>query len=123
MHMPPKQQPLLQVLPAQHGAPVVPQTWHRPEEDELDEHTVPAAQRSAPFAPEQHCTPGLPQGEQMLPLQARPAPQLLPQQGCPEEPQPAHLPPLHRPGLVPPVPPLPDVVVPQAVPSATQVSL
>jgi hypothetical protein len=58
-----------------------------------------------------------------MPLrQARPSLHEVPQQACPEEPQPEHLPALHRPGLVPPVPPVP-VALPQAAPSATQVSL
>lgn len=80
MHMPPKQQPLEQVLPAQHGAPVAPQTWQMPDDDELDEHTVPDTQRSVPLLPEQHCSPASPHDEQTLLRHARPAPHEVPQQ-------------------------------------------
>jgi hypothetical protein len=124
MHIPLKQHPFAQALPAQHGAPVSPQTWQRAEvEDELDVHTVFAAQRSVPLVPEQHCSPALPQDEQMLLRQASPAAQVVPQQAWPEAPQPEHFPPPHTPGPVPVLPPDPLVEVPQAVPSATHISL
>jgi hypothetical protein len=48
---------------------------------------------------------------------------LVPQQGWPEAPQPAHLPALHTPGLDPVLPPVPRVELPQAADSATQISL
>jgi len=60
----------------------------------------------------------------MLLRQASPSRQLVPQQACPELPQPEHLPALQRPGLVPPVPPVPRLVpAPQVDPSATHISL
>jgi hypothetical protein len=123
--LPLKQQPLLQVLPGQQGAPGVPHRAHRPVV-EVELHTEPAAQRSVPPAPVQQVSPGLPQDEQMLLRQDRPAPQVGvvdPQHGCPEAPQPAHFPPEHTPGLVPGVPPVPVVVGPQDVDSATHCSL
>jgi len=121
MHMPLEQQPVLHVFPAQHGAPVSPQIWHRADELELDEQTVPGAQRSVPLLPEQHCSPAWPQAEQTLLRHARPSPQLLPQHGWPESPQFAQWPDVHTP---PPLPPEPvTVLLPQLVPSATQVSL
>lgn len=59
MHMPAEQQPPAQVLPAQQGAPTVPQIWQMADVPvEVDEHTVPAVHRSVPFVPEQHCSPG-----------------------------------------------------------------
>jgi hypothetical protein len=124
MHnVPPEQQPLVQVLPAQHGWPVLPQSWQTPaEEVEVVVQTEPAVHRSVPLAPEQHCSPGCPHGEHMLLRQARPAPQLVPQQGCPEVPQPEHLPALHTPGLVPLLPPVPPVELPQVAPSPTHIS-
>lgn len=124
MHMEPKQHPLEQVLPAQHGAPTVPQIWQMPEVDvEVDEQTVPDAQRSVPLAPEQHCSPASPHDEHTLFRQARPELQVVPQQGWPLAPQPEHLPALHAPPPFPPLPPLPVVAVPHAVPSDMQVSL
>lgn len=48
---------------------------------------------------------------------------MVPQHGCPAAPHPAHLPAVHMPGLVPVVPPVPAVVVPQDVDSATHRSL
>jgi hypothetical protein len=122
MHMPAEQQPLEHVLPAQQGAPTVPHSWQMPAELELVEHTVPPPHRAVPLAPEQHCSPAWPQDEHMLLRQARPSLHEVPQHGCPDDPQPEHLPALHRPGLVPPVPPVP-IELEQATPSATQVSL
>jgi hypothetical protein len=59
MHMPDEQQPLPQVLPAQQGAPTVPQIWQMADVlDDDDEQTVPVVHRSVPLAPEQHCSPG-----------------------------------------------------------------
>jgi len=119
-----KQQPLEQVLPAQQGAPTVPQTWQIPDvELEVDEHTVPEAQRSVPLAPEQHCSPASPHDEQTLPRQARPVLQVVPQHACPLAPQFEHFPAPQVPAPLPPLPPLPVVAVPHADPSATQVSL
>lgn len=109
-------------MPAQQGSPVSPQTWQMAGEDEVA-HTVPDAQRSVSLAPEQHCSPALPQDEHRPLRQARPEPQVLPQQGWPEAPQPEHFPPPHTPGLVPPLPPVPRVVVLQAEPSPTHISL
>jgi hypothetical protein len=123
--LPLKQQPLLQVLPGQQGAPAVPHRAHRPVV-EVELHTEPAAHRSVPLVPGQQVSPGLPQDEQTLLRQERPAPQLgvlEPQHGCPEAPQPAHLPAVHMPGFVPVVPPVPAVVGPQDVDSATHCSL
>lgn len=122
-----KQQPLAQVLPAQQGVPVMPQTRQDDAVDDVDDavQRAPAWQRSMPLVPAQHCSPAPPQAEQMPPPQARPLLQVLvPQQGCPGPPQPAHLPALHRPGLVPVLPPEPVAeVLPHAVPSATHISL
>ena len=78
MQLPAKQHPLEQVLPAQHGVPVWPQSRHEP----ADEQTVPASQRSAPLLAEQHDLPAVPQGEQLPLLHSRPGPQVAPQQGC-----------------------------------------
>jgi len=83
----------------------------------------PASQRWVPFEPEQHCSPAPPQAVHRLLRQVRPAPQVDPQQACPESPQPVHLPALHTPGPVPELPPDPVVELPQVIPSATQVSL
>jgi hypothetical protein len=120
-----KQQPLLQVLPGQQGAPGVPHVAHRPV-DEVELHTVPATHLSVPLVPGQQVSPASPQDEQMLLRHESPAPQLgvvVPQHGWPEAPHPAHFPALHTPGLVPVVPPVPAVVGPQDVPSATHCSL
>ena len=121
--VPLKQQPLLQVLPGQQGSPTAPHRAHR---DELVLQTEPVSHRSVPLVPGQQLPPALPQGEQMLFRQESPAPQLgvmVPQHGCPEAPHPAHFPAPHMPGLVPVVPPVPAVVGPQDVPSATHCSL
>jgi hypothetical protein len=121
--LPLKQQPLLQVLPGQQGAPGVPHKAHSPVV-EVELHTEPATHLSVPPVPVQQVSPGLPQDEQMLLRQERPAPQVVvPQHGCPAAPHPAHLPAVHMPGLVPVVPPVPAVVGPQDVDSATQRSL
>ena len=121
--LPLKQQPLLQVLPGQQGAPGVPHRAHRPVV-EVELHTEPAAHLSVPPAPVQHVSPGLPQDEQTLLRHERPAPQVeVPQHGCPEPPHPVHLPAVHMPGLVPVVPPVPAVVGPQDADSATHSSL
>lgn len=122
MQLPLKQQPLLHVLPAQHGDPGVPHTAHRPV-DEVELHTVPGSQRSVPPVPGQQVWPACPQVEHTPLLHESPDWQVLPQHGCPEAPQPVHLPAVHTPGLVPVLPPVPVVVVPQAWASATQSSL
>jgi hypothetical protein len=119
MQLPLKQQPLLHVLPGQHGPPGVPHSAHK---DEVVLQTEPAAQRSVPLVPGQHVSPGSPQDEQTLLRQERPAPQVVPQQGWPEAPHPEHFPAAHTPPPVPPVPPIP-VVLPQVVDSATHCSL
>jgi len=123
MHMPPKQQPVPHRLPPQQGSPVWPHTWQIPDEVEVDEQTVPDVHRSVPLAPGQHCSPALPQEEQRPLRQENPELQVVPQQAWPGPPQPAHLPPPHMPGLEPPLPPVPSIEVPQAVPSATHISL
>jgi hypothetical protein len=111
------------VLPLQQGAPGVPQVAHKPLEPEEVEHTVPATQRSAPFVPGQQVPPAAPQGEQIPLRQERPAWHEVPQQAWPEAPQPAHFPAPQTPGLVPLLPPLPAVALPQVWPSPMQVSL
>ena len=60
-----------------------------------------------------------------MPLrQARPSLQLVPQHACPMLPQPEHLPALQTPGLVPPLPPVPRLVLdPHVAPSAMHISL
>ena len=108
MQVPLKQQPLEQVLPAQHSSPGPPQEAHRPVLEVVLLQTVPAAQRSPSVVPVQQGWPGAPQAEQTLLRQANPLLQVLPQQGWPEPPQSAHLPPEHTP---PPAPPVPVVVV------------
>ena len=115
-----KQQPESQVLPLQQGSPGPPQAAHRPLVVEVLLHTVPATQRSVPLAPVQHGSPGLPQDEQVPLRQASPELHVVdPQQGWPEPPQFAHLPALHIPPAVPPVP----VALPQVCASATHISL
>jgi len=117
------QQPLLQLLPGQQGSPTVPHSAHSPVDD-VELQIVPAAQRSVPLLPLQQVWPAAPHAEQMLLLHTRPAWQVLvPQHGWPEAPQPAHFPAAQTPGLVPVLPPVPAVAIPQAWASATQVSL
>jgi len=92
--------------------------------DEVEEQMVPAAQRSVPFVPEQHCSPAPPHELQTPPRQARPEPQVDPQQGCPVAPHPEQLPARHTlSGAAPELPPDPLVELPQAIPSATHVPL
>jgi hypothetical protein len=122
--MPLKQHPFAHWLPAQQGSPVLPHTWQIAEvEVEVDEQTVPEAQRSVPLAPVQHCSPASPQDEQTPLRHARPEPQVVPQQGWPAAPQPAHLPAPQTPGPAPPLPPVPSAEPPQVVPSDTHISL
>jgi hypothetical protein len=110
-------------LPAQQGSPVCPHTWQSPADVEVDEQTVPDAQRSVPLVPAQHCSPASPHDEHRPLRQARFALQVLPQQGWPAAPQPPHFPALHMPGPVPPPPPVPSAEPPQADPSPTHISL
>jgi hypothetical protein len=122
MQLPLKQHPLLHVFPAQQGEPGEPHTAHRPVDD-VELHTVPSVQRSAPPVPGQQVWPASPHTEHTPLLQDSPAWQVVPQHGCPDPPQPVHLPAVHTPGLVPVLPPVPTVVVPQACASATHSSL
>lgn len=101
MQLPLKQQPLLQVLPEQHGPPGIP---HRAHKDEVVLQTEPDTHRSVPFVPGQQVSPGLPQDEQMLLRQESPVPQVVPQQAWPEPPHAEHFPAVHTPPLAPPVP-------------------
>jgi hypothetical protein len=55
--VPPAQQPPLQVLPGQQGAPGVPHSWQIPVVD-VELQTLPDVQRSVPLVPGQHCSPG-----------------------------------------------------------------
>ena len=125
IQLPLKQQPLLQILPSQQGAPGLPHRAHRPVVvDDVLLQTVPATHRLAPFVPGQQASPALPQDEQVLLRQESPAPQVVPQQGWPEAPQPEHFPAVHTPPPVPLVPPVPPVPVPvHAAASATHCSL
>ena len=101
MQRPSKQQPPpLQVLPAQHGVPGVPQVVQNPGSDVVDdgvEQTVPAPQRSAAFVPGQQISPAWPHAVQVPVRQANPAAHELPQQGWPAAPQAAQRPPAHAP--------------------------
>lgn len=102
-HLPLKQQPLSQALPAQQASPGPPHEAQTvPVLVELQ--TVPALQRSVPLVPAQQGSPGLPQDEQKPPLHTRSAPQLVPQQAWPKAPQLEHLPPEQVPPGLPPVP-------------------
>ena len=71
-HVPPTQHPLLHALPLQQDAPRVPHVRQLPLLDEVDEQTVPAAQRSEPPEPEQQAWPASPHGVHVLPRQVRP---------------------------------------------------
>jgi hypothetical protein len=108
------------VLPLQQGSPGPPQAAQSPVVEVVLLHTVPATQRSVPFAPVQQGWPGWPQAEQVPLRHASPALQVVePQQGWPEPPQLEHFPALQAPPAAPPVP----VALPQACPSATHSSL
>ena len=79
-----QQPPPVQVLPAQHGAPGVPQALQNPGLDGVDdgvEQTVPGPQRSAASLPGQQISPAWPQGVHMPVRHATPAPHEPPQQG------------------------------------------
>jgi hypothetical protein len=93
-HLPPKQQPLLQVLPAQQLSPGPPHFAHRPSLMLLVvEQMAPEMQRSLPPVPEQHTSPKPPQVEQVPVRQSRPAAHegvLVPQQGWLAPPHPEH---------------------------------
>jgi hypothetical protein len=119
MQLPLKQQPLEHVFPAQQVSPGPPQAAQRPDDDDVLVQTVPATQRSVLLRPLQQGSPGSPQEAQVLPRQVSPEPQDVPQHGCPEPPQLAHLPAEQRP---PPLPPVP-VELPQVCDSATHISL
>ena len=95
-----QQPPPVQVLPAQHGAPGVPQALQNPGLDGVDdgvEQTVPGPQRSASSTPGQHISPGWPQAVQRLLRHASPATHEPPQQGWPLAPQAGQRPPAHTP--------------------------
>lgn len=119
MQVPLKQQPLEQVLPEQQYSPGPPHEAHRPEPELVLLQIVPATQRSLSVFPVQQGSPGSPQDEQMLLRQAKPALQVVPQQGCPEPPQLLHLPLAQVPPPLPPVPVAPT----QACASPMQVPL
>ncbi len=71
--MPPKQQPLAQVLPAQQGSAGWPQRAHSPLAVLLVAlQMVPGPQRSAPSVPSQQGSPGPPQAEQTVFRQRKP---------------------------------------------------
>jgi len=79
------QQPESQALPAQHGAPGVPQAWQRPRQIVFD---------AVHWLPLQQVSPAPPHRVQAPPEHAAPAPvQVLPvQQGCERAPHPPQLP-------------------------------
>jgi hypothetical protein len=108
IQVPLKQQPLAQVLPEQQISPGPPHEAHRPALEVVLLQMVPVPQRSASVVPVQQGSPGSPQDEQTLFRQVKPLLQVVPQQGWPEAPQLAHLPPEQTP---PPVPPVPVVLV------------
>jgi hypothetical protein len=87
-----KQQPLLQVLPAQQPSPGSPHLAHKPSKLVLvAEQMAPEMQRSLPLVPGQHTSPRPPQVEQVPLRQSRPVPQegvRLPQQGWLSPPHP-----------------------------------
>jgi hypothetical protein len=86
----------VQALPEQQGAPGVPQVAHNAFElEEVDVHTVPATQRSAPLVPGQQVLPAPPQGEQVPLRQEKPGWHEVPQHGWPEPPQAEHFPSAH----------------------------
>jgi hypothetical protein len=120
MQVPLKQQPLEQVLPEQQYSPGPPHEAHRPELVVALLQMVPATQRSLSVLPVQQGSPGSPQDEQMLLRQVKPAPQVVPQQGCPEPPQLLHLPAAQVPPPTPPAPVLPPA---QACASPTHIPL
>ena len=94
-----QQPPLLQVLSAQQGVPGIPQVAQTPGLDEDDDavQIAPAAQRSAALVPAQQVSPGWPQGVQLPLRHASPEPQVVPQQGWPDDPQLEQRPPMHAP--------------------------
>ena len=70
------------MLPLQQGWPGPPHSAQSPLVEVVLLHTVPATQRSVPFAPKQQGWPGWPQSEHIPLRQASPAPQVVePQQG------------------------------------------
>jgi hypothetical protein len=131
-HLPPEQQPSLQELSAQQGAPNSPQLAQIPAM-----HSVPGAvHATVPRLSPQHCRPGAPQlphapalhipppsPTQLLPTamqipetQHPPLLQLLPwQHGVPGPPQAGTLPP-SSPPCAPPTPPWPEPPLPKLRP-------
>jgi hypothetical protein len=89
-HLPPEQQPSLQVLPAQQMSPRVPQRAHTPSLPALVQ-ARPALHWSATLLPGQQIWPESPQGVQLLFLHNSPAKQVFEvfgQQGWLAPPQP-----------------------------------
>jgi hypothetical protein len=121
MHLLLKQQPEpVQVLPLQQAWPGVPQGTHRPL-PELPEQTYPGAQRSASLLDEQQRVLGCPHGEQVPLAHTMPLSHEVPQQGCPEAPQPEQWPAVQMPPPAEVAPPPPEFGPRQALVSATQV--
>jgi hypothetical protein len=118
---PPKQQPLLQVLPAQQLSPGPPHLAHKPSMVlEVAEQMAPATQRSAPPVAEQQASPSPPQVEQVPDRQSRPVAHegvVVPQQGWLGPPQPEQRPATQEP---PEAPPAPESALVQAAFSARQ---
>jgi hypothetical protein len=119
LHVPLKQQPLVQVFPAQHTSPGLPQLRQVPAAVEVvAEQRPPALQRFGLLVVAgQQGSPSPPHVEQVPLLQSKPALQVaaVPQQGWLTPPQPVQTLALHAPPEAPPVP----VALPHVLFSAT----